>query len=43
MVETENTLDPIHRIRTSEVLDIKYVDNGFIVYTKNTEYWFEEV
>ena len=43
LFETNDFTNPVHRLHTSEVLNITQLDNGFIVYTKNTQYWFEEI
>lgn len=42
LVDEMRGYDPVHRIHTSEVKDVKYEENGdIIVVTENTTYIFE--
>lgn len=43
LCDTEEVIDPVHRIRTSEVKDVQYTDNKVFVSTNNTKYEFEEI
>ena len=42
LVDEMQGFEPVHRIHTSEVKDVKYEENGnIIVVTENTTYTFE--
>lgn len=40
LYDTEDWCNPVHRIHTSPIEDVKYTDNQIIVKTENTVYTF---